>query len=278
MRILRRIFGGAPLRGASPRDGTPCETPSDQSPGTPEQHLIFDGAKHLTLLDLASPLFDVVPLKERTQMLAPDSPLYAASVAREEWHKTHGPAHEYRGVLQQAVKSCPNEDVPYLWLGELEMLLSRYGEAATCLIEGLAKARDRSGLSFMLGSVYLRQMKPVAIGWFMQACLLATLEFIAYLFSADVALAASNKRLYLRLLNAADAMQPGARIPDGATIANLAHQLDRAQLSSALGKFEANMDSYLPASDTFPTDPSARDISVWANRYDVLERLHDRSQ
>jgi hypothetical protein len=251
MSFFRKLFGGAREEGEIP------------------PHSVRD-LHALTLQELVVPVFPYVAPKNRSTEIPVDSPLHPAITARDAFLGKRSQLTEYLRILQEAAHSCPQEDLPYVWLAEVHLMQGGYQEANRWVFEGLTKAREFERLTFMAANVYLRMMDSAAIGWFVQSCLLGTFEFIPYLFCARCAEIVGLNDLYRRLLNASDAISPGSRVPDAeAQVTNMARRIGRTELVEAMARFQNNMDNYLPAVDVFPEHPGERDIFIWAHSNDI---------
>jgi hypothetical protein len=253
-------------------------------PGNDAQRTLLAIAqgKGLTLPELVNPIFPYVAPNDRVNEISVDSPLHSAVTARGAFLGKRCQTTEYLRILQDATTTCPHEDLPYVWLAELHLIQGRYAEAKRWAFAGINKAHEFERLTYVLASVYLRMMDPAAIGWFIQSCLLATFEFIPYLFCARCAEVAALNGLSRRLLNASDAIRPGGRVPnDEAQVVSLALKVDRTELVNAMSTFQANMESCLPAADAFPEHSDERDIFIWAHddiRSNILRKLFARPQ
>lgn len=224
----------------------------------------------LTLRDLVDPVFPYVAPKDRLTEVPVDSPLHPAITARDAFFGKRCQMTEYLHILQNAAQSCPQEDLPYVWLAELHLIQGEYENANRYAFEGLNKARELERLTYMAGNAYLKMKDCAAIGWFIQSCLLATFEFSPYLFCSRCAKVAGFDDLYRRLLNASDAISPGSRIPDAEDLVFfLASKISRTELDKAMTKFRTNMLNCLPAVDVFPEHPGERDIFILAHSNDI---------
>jgi hypothetical protein len=238
--------------------------------------------ERLKLMELADPFFPYILPNDRLTEVPTDSPLYPAITARNEFPNKLSPS-DYFNILNNALLSCPKEDLPYYWIAELYLIQDRYEEAKRWALEGLTKAHECERLAFITGSIYLRMMNPIAIGWFIQSCLLGTFEFIPYLFCSHCADVVGLKALSRKLLNASDAISPGRRVPDAEfQVISLAKGITHSQLLQAMTKFDASIQNYLPAADVFPDNPDQRDVYVWAHYNDICrdicKRLYSRRQ
>lgn len=264
MSIFRRLFSGR-------REGDEVHPRSVRLP------------ESFTLEELTDRVFPYTAPNDRVTEIADNSPLHPAVTARATFLANHLPATEYLRTLQDAANSCPNEDLPYVWLAELHLIQGKYEEANRWVFEGLNKAREFERLTHLAASAYLKMMNPAAIGWFTQSCILGSFEFTPYLFSARCAKVAGLDDLSRRLLNASDAISPGSRVPDAENqILVSAHKIDRAELIQAMTKFQFIMNDFLPTVDAFPDHPHERDVYIWAHsndiRHDIRVKLFARPE
>lgn len=229
---------------------------------------------NLSIFDLSEPLFPVVPTPFYLEEDSPLNPIY--DMRGGAGIDLHNPSREYLVKIEELIKEYPHHNLPYYWLAEPYIVQSQYKKAAEIIKEGFLKVANRSLLAFTMGTINLRQSNPIAIGWYMQSCLLATNEFIPYILCAVVAQIIGDDRLYWRLLNAGDVIEIGKRVPaDEEKIKILTRQANNEELSQALKRFESNMNGFLPKDTDIPKDSMSRDVFLWkeVNDYVVDTRL-----
>jgi hypothetical protein len=144
----------------------------------------------------------------------------------------------------------------------------RFPEAAALISDGLLRCHRKDKLCLLMGNIRLAERDPIAVGWYMQACLLASPEWVPYLMASYAAEALDLPRLARRCLNACDVIDYHMkRLPDSARIIpDLLERADQSAFRLAMRNFETAMDPYLPASDALPapTD-SSRQIALYQN-------------
>jgi hypothetical protein len=130
---------------------------------------------------------------------------------------------------------------------------------------GLQSCMRKDRMCELMGDICLEKNNPAAIGWYMQACLIASPSWEPYLLVAYAARALGLDEMAWRCLNACDVIR-GARIPQLETaITGLVRSSDRSQLLIAMQGFERVMDSYLPSADELPHDQMERGIFLRQN-------------
>jgi hypothetical protein len=90
----------------------------------------------LTLEELTDSVFPYTAPKDRVTEIAGDSLLHPAVTARNSFLADQIGATDYLHTLQDAVNSCPNEDLPYVWLAELYLIQGKYEEAKQWIFSG----------------------------------------------------------------------------------------------------------------------------------------------
>lgn len=253
-------------------------TSLDGKPEAPElvrnksRYSIFNKAgKELSLLDLSKPLFPIVAYAdlERGKENSPLSPLL--KMRASPTFDSRNPSQEFLNEAERLIRHYPQFDIPYYWLASYYILLGQYAKAEALLQYGMDNVSNRSLLATVMGTLELRQSRPVAIGWFMQACLLATIEFMPYRLCAVVAEAVGDEVLYWRLRNAAEIMSTKYSPSDENEIRNLVGLADKDELLQALRIFESNIRDFLPGDSDIPKQKQKRDVFL-AIKQDYLRK------
>ena len=139
-------------------------------------------------------------------------------------------------------------------------------EATDITQDGLQTCERKDRLCEVMGDICLDQKKPDAIGWYMQACLIASPSWEPYLLVSYAARSLGLDEMAWRCLNACDSIRSGPRIPQlEVAIQGLVMYSDRSQLRIAMQNFEKAMDSYLPLADEFPQNQMERSIFLHQN-------------
>jgi hypothetical protein len=139
-------------------------------------------------------------------------------------------------------------------------------EAASIAQDGLQTCMRKDRLCEVMGDICLDKKNPAAIGWYMQACLIASPSWEPYLLVSYAARALGLDDMAWRCLNACDVIRAGPRIPELETaIADLVRNSDRSQLLIAMQDFKRAMDSYLPSVDELPHGQMEREIFLRQN-------------
>lgn len=161
-----------------------------------------------------------------------------------------------------------NDDETFFTEAHTLMSSRRFPEAAAIISDGLCRCHRKDMLCLLMGNVKLAERDPIAVGWYMQACLLASPDWVPYLMTSYAAEALGIPRLARRCLNACDVINRRmARLPESEKIIpDLLEKADRSAFRLAMRNFETAMDPYLPASDALPapTD-SNRQIALYQN-------------
>ena len=242
-------------------------TSLDAKPEAPElvknksRYSIFNKAgKKLSLLDLGKPLFPIVAYTdlEREKENSPLSPLL--KMRASPTFDSRKPSQEFLNEAERLIRHYPQFDIPYYWLASYYIVLGQYAKAEALLQYGMNNVSNRSLLATVTGTLELRQSRPIAIGWFMQACLLATIEFMPYRLCAVVAEAVGNEAFYWRLRNAAEIMSTKYSPSDENEITNLVGLADKEELLQALKIFESNMQDFLPGDSDIPKEKKKREV------------------
>ena len=222
-----------------------------------------------TLLDLSEPLFPIVPTDFGE--VKPEDAHYSIALMRSQGEiDFYNPSIEYLNQVKELIKEHSDLYSPYWWLAEYYTIKNRYNDAIEIINAGLLNAGIKSFLAFAMGWINLKQSNPIAIGWYMQSCLLATEQVLPYLLTGIVAYEVGNENLYWRLFNAKDIVMVGMkRSPnDEAKIKELILKTNKEELSLALNRFEKNMDNYLPNEEDISKSPDSRSIFLnkeWDN-------------
>lgn len=144
----------------------------------------------------------------------------------------------------------------------------RFTEAAALISDGLIRCQRKDKLCLLMGNTRLAERDPIAVGWYMQACLLASPEWVPYLMVSYAAEALDLPRLARRCLNACDVIDYHMkRLPGSARILlDLLEKADQSAFRLAMRNFETVMDAYLPAWDALPAPAeSDRQIALFQN-------------
>ncbi len=240
-----------------------------ESVKTQENMLIFD---KLTLIDLCEPLFSFVQTDFGD--VKPEDAHYSLALMRSQGKiDFYNPTNEYLKQVKKLIKQHPDLYSPYWWLAEYYTVKNRFTDAIEIISNGLSRASIKSFLAFAMGWINLKRSNPIAIGWYMQSCLLATEQVLPYLLTAIAASEVGNEKLYWRLFNAKDVVMNGMkRSPnDEEKIKELILKIDKKELSLALDRFETNLDYYLPKENDIPKSLDSRSIFLnkeWDNYVD----------
>ncbi len=230
------------------------------------------GFDNLSIMDLGEPLFPVVQTDFGD--VNPEDAHYSIALMRSQGKVDfQNPSNEYLKQVKKLIKKHPDLYSPYWWLAEYFTVNNRFTDAIEILNSGLSNARIKSFIAFAIGWVNLKQSDPIAIGWYMQSCVLATEQVLPYLLISTVALEVGNENLYWRLFNAKDIVMTGMkRSPnDEAKIKELVLRTDKNELSLALDRFETHMDDYLPHENDIPKLLDSRSIFLGAKWDDYVE-------
>ena len=223
-----------------------------------------DYFQSLSIVDLSKPIFSILP---RLDYIEETSPLYPLFKMRCE--QSANPLNYSKEFLKKAesfIQNHPEFDFLYYWLATHQIVSGQYKKADAVLNRGINNAEDRSLLATQMGDLKLRQSDPIAIGWSIQACLLATIEFAPYKSCSVVAKSTSNESLYWRLRNAGDVISTLYSPTDEGEMQELVGKTSMDDLQEALAIFEEGMDKYLPMDSDIPKEKSARDIFLSIER------------
>jgi len=208
--------------------------------------------ENISIIDLCAPLFQVVPTPF---YLEEDSPLkHIWDMRMNIDFDYQNPSPKYKAVLEKLIKKYSHEEKLYYWLAEPYIERGQYKKAMDIIKDGFSKVDNRCLLANTMGNIYLLQSNPIAIGWYMQSCLLATIQFLTYKYCAVVAKEIGNENLYWRLRNAGDVIDTKFSPDNEEKIRILTHLANKGELTRALKIFETNMDEFLPKAEDIPKD------------------------
>lgn len=160
-------------------------------------------------------------------------------------------------------------------VAEAHSLMSnrRWSEAMDLIQRSLQSCKRKDRLCELMANIKLNEGNPIAIGWDMQACALASPSWVPYLFVSYAARAIGFEKLAWRCLNACDVLDIGMKRIDRAEaeIRAVARAADRSELLAAMKSFEAVMSAYLPLPDALPHDEYARSVDLLQNISDMNE-------
>jgi len=144
---------------------------------------------------------------------------------------------------------------------------SRWEEAKRVIQNGLQTCNRRDRLCELMAIIYRNQKNFLAIGWYMQSCVLGSRNWTPYLAVSYAARSLGLERISWRCLNACDVVGTGMPRTDQLEtgIAYLVNNSDRSQLLRAMKNFEKEMDPYLPSSDEIPHDQMERSTFLLQN-------------
>lgn len=147
---------------------------------------------------------------------------------------------------------------------------AKWEEAGDIIEEGIESCDRKDRLCELIANIYVNEENPLGIGWYMQACVLGSRNWVPYLCVSYAARAIGLDDLAWRCLNACDVLESGMkRIPSFETVIkdlvkHLRHS-DRSQLLEAMKSFTDAMDPYLPAPGELPHGRSKREVFLHQN-------------
>ncbi len=143
----------------------------------------------------------------------------------------------------------------------------RWGEARKIIQDGLQTCKRKDRLCDLIANIYHIEKNPLAIGWYMQSCVLGSPSWVPYLLVSYAARALGLDDIAWRCLNACDVIETGMKRIDKleTDIADLVKNFDQSQLLVAMKNFEKAMCPYLPSSDELPHDQVKRSIFLGQN-------------
>lgn len=143
----------------------------------------------------------------------------------------------------------------------------RWGEARKIIQDGMQICKRKDRLCELIANIYHIEQNSLAIGWYMQSCVLGSPSWVPYLMVSYAARALGLDDIAWRCLNACDVIETGMKRIDKleTEIANLVRYSDQSQLVSAMKNFEKVMDSCLPLSNELPHDQKERSIFLLQN-------------
>ena len=133
--------------------------------------------------------------------------------------------------------------------------------------DGLRTCNRKDRLCELIANILLNEKNPLAIGWYMQSCLLGSPSWVAYLLVSYAARALALDDIAWRSLNACDVIDTGMKRIDKLEIdiAEVVRDSNQSQLVAAMKNFEKEMDPYLPSSDEIPHDQVERSTFLLQN-------------
>jgi hypothetical protein len=161
-----------------------------------------------------------------------------------------------------------NDDETFFTEAHTLMSSRRFLEAATIIYDGLHRCHRKDMLCLLMGNVRLAEREPIAVGWYMQACVLGSPDWVPYLMASYAAEALELPQLARRCLNACDVVSGHMpRLPESERIIpDLLEKADRPAFHQVMRNFETSMNPYLPASDALPPPGSSeRSIALHQN-------------
>lgn len=141
----------------------------------------------------------------------------------------------------------------------------RWGEARRITKDGLQTLNRKDRLCELLANIYLNEKNPLAIGWYMQACVLGSPSWVPYLLVSYAARSVGLNELAWRCLNACDVIDEKRIDRLEADIARIVENADRSELLATMKNFEKTMDTYLPLSNELPHDQEERGLFLLQN-------------
>jgi len=158
----------------------------------------------------------------------------------------------------------PEFDLIYVAKALALARVSNFSEAEEILESAFRKCRFRSALCKALGDTKLWQGETVALGWYMQACLLGYDAYLPYLQLSEAARAFGMVELGNRLLNASDIIGESLHrlSPVSAQRIRSIVEKDPESLRFAIEKFLKFADCFLPPDDVLPL-PDNNEREVW---------------
>lgn len=143
----------------------------------------------------------------------------------------------------------------------------RWGEARKAIQDGLRTCNRKDRLCELFANIFLNEKNPIAIGWYMQSCLLGSPSWVPYLLVSYAARALALDEIAWRCLNACDVIDTGMKRIDKleTDIAEVVKNSNQSQLVAAMKNFEKEMNPYLPSSDEIPHDQMKRSIFLLQN-------------
>ncbi|OHE24606.1 MAG: hypothetical protein A2X92_04275 [Syntrophus sp. GWC2_56_31] len=143
----------------------------------------------------------------------------------------------------------------------------RWGEARKIIQNGLQTCNRKDRLCELIANIYLNEKNPLAIGWYMQSCVIGSPSWVPYLMVSYAARALGLDDIAWRCLNACDVIDTGMKRIDNLEIdiADLVRNSNRSEIISSLINFERILDPYLPAANEIPHDQSEREIFTSLN-------------
>lgn len=218
----------------------------------------------LSIIALSKALYPILP---RSDYIEETSPLF--SIFKMRCEQSTDPidfSREFLVEVEQFLKNHTEFDFPYYWLGSHYLVSGQHKKAEAVIYKGINSAEDRSLLATLMGNLRLQQSNPIAIGWAMQACLLASIEFAPYKLCSVVAKSAGNESLYWRLRNAGDVISTAYSPTDEREMQKLVEKSSMVEIQQALLNFEDGMDNYLPLDNDIPKEKPDRDVFLSIER------------
>jgi hypothetical protein len=141
----------------------------------------------------------------------------------------------------------------------------KWEEARRIIQDGLKTLNRKDRLCELLANIYLNEKNPVAIGWYMQSCVLGSPSWVPYLLVSYAARALGLDDIAWRCLNACDVIDEKRIDQLEKDIADIVKNSNRSELLTAMKTFEKTMDPYLPLSDELPHDQMERSTFLLQN-------------
>lgn len=152
----------------------------------------------------------------------------------------------------------PDFDLAYVAYSGALAGVSRFEDAEAVLDEAFAKCQVRSTLCLAMAEVKWVQVDPVALGWFMQACLLGYESWKPYLVLANAARSVGLEDLAARLFNAVDVLDSSMRrFRPGSAWWHRNQKIAGKEITgvdTALRSFERLATFFLPPVTFFPSE------------------------
>ena len=155
------------------------------------------------------------------------------------------------------------------YVAEARSLMSnrQWKEATDAVQRGLQSCTRKDRLCELMANIRMNERNSVAIGWYMQACVLASPSWVPYLLVAYAAGPVGMEKLAWRCLNACDVIDTGMKRIDAleTDIRTIAAAANQSELLAAMKSFEVAMDPYLPPPDAIPHDQESRAVALLQN-------------
>lgn len=248
MSFFKKIFGKT-------TEANLCDDKLDESKKTID-------CRNLSIDQLSKPLFSVITAECE---IDEKSPLFDVAEKNANWDYDIQ-NKDYKKELRCLIDKYPHLHQTYFFLSQTYYVLKKGDEERDILFEGFNKADSKGHLAYAIARSYTTQNKVESIGWYMQACLLASTGAFEYKNLSFVALEIGMDSLYWRLQNAGDVIDTKHMPGHEEIMRNITKSAiyNKVHLRKSFETFEKYMDSYLPGENDIPKDKNKRNIFTLA--------------